>query len=998
MALALVFLAGGLLIALPRGSALVSAVRAEVADQSTGSPLQASVTLFEAHGDFALGPIQSDSSGVAVFHPPAGTYQFAVSLTGYFSGTTGFFQFNGSALVDQIIAMRPYLGTNQKLTVNTEPGATVSVVEKASRQLVAAGKANATGVAVFNLWSTPFSIMINKTAKETYVYDSVTPPTTVTTTLLNNSVKIFGWVRDNNGALVTSGVSAYLFDEDTTKPLLRRLIAANVTASNIRFDAYAGTYTIIVAADGFAPTIGHHVRFTGLPNPLPLNGTYANNVTLKLTPQTTVKTAIQFPSGDWSTFKLTRSVVVSEGGPVEGLPFGYVRDSQLQMALWYAFTFGGNPNYNAGPTEANALQARLIAAGANNLTTATFISVDDKTYRNSSFTVAPVSVWANNGSVAYGITANYVLTSGSIPFSATSNYFINTSLRQDRASRVVNSTYTIQVPLGFDRSQVDAPGATVVGFAPIMIDPLAGPGYTRVNIVVKPSKSGDAYGRVIGPTDRIWEVNKDLLNYKAIVSYQVDIQFSAQDSTYPNAPDLKAFPDFTYTWIFDPGDVTGSTRTGFKPTYKYSVAKEYAVNLTVTYPNMVKSMRTLTVDVDGVPPTIGIQVNSQSGDQTVNQNDHLRFQAVNYVDYLWTTPPPGMLSLVVRGYEWNFNTAAQPTKVDATSPTVDWTYNNPGTYLVTLRAIDGAGLKSANRTVTITVRDTTKPVIVLTVKQTDNQATVTTFMEGVNYTYDASATTDNVDPLSKLTFSWAFGDGAQTTGVIVTHVYVQYGDYKFSLAVKDTSGNTAYLNKTYTIAPDFTIRPDLSVKDLVISPRQPQESTFLGSSSVTVSLDVSNIGGADARNITINVVAFLKGQSAGAPTTVTNAKWTLPNGNTSGPTLAKGETKHVVLTWPVGAAGNWTIRVNVTDSREPPQKLSDNTVLGQVEVFQASWKTPALVGGIVVVVAGIPGLLFVRRRMRARAEEGGEEEDTGERLTRRRRAERRKQKEEEEKK
>lgn len=100
----------------------------------------------------------------------------------------------------------------------------------------------------------------------------------------------------------------------------------------------------------------------------------------------------------------------------------------------------------------------------------------------------------------------------------------------------------------------------------------------------------------------------------------------------------------------------------------------------------------------------------------------------------------------------------------------------------------------------------------------------------------------------------------------------------------------------------------------------------------------------------------------------------------------------------MGAAGNWTIKVNVTDAREPPQKAADDVIQAQVEVFQASWKTPALIGGIAVVIVGIPALLFVRRRMRARAEEGGEEEDTGERLTRRRRAERRKEKEEEKRK
>ncbi len=75
--------------------------------------------------------------------------------------------------------------------------------------------------------------------------------------------------------------------------------------------------------------------------------------------------------------------------------------------------------------------------------------------------------------------------------------------------------------------------------------------------------------------------------------------------------------------------------------------------------------------------------------------------------------------------------------------------------------------------------------------------------------------------------------------------------------------------------------------------------------------------------------------------------------------------------WQTPSQGNYTVRVNVTDEREPPifQSPGENSVQAQVDVRQAGWKTPLTIAAIVGIIAGIPVAIFLRRRYGARIRE-----------------------------
>ncbi|MEE8199121.1 MAG: hypothetical protein V3R48_05345, partial [Thermoplasmata archaeon] len=83
-----------------------------------------------------------------------------------------------------------------------------------------------------------------------------------------------------------------------------------------------------------------------------------------------------------------------------------------------------------------------------------------------------------------------------------------------------------------------------------------------------------------------------------------------------------------------------------------------------------------------------------------------------------------------------------------------------------------------------------------------------------------------------------------------------------------------------------------------------------------------------------------------------------------------GETKIVEFTWITGPLGNYTLRANVTDPDEPELFIGPrNTVERQLDIREAAWKQPLLIGSIIAVIVGIPVALFLRRRLRGRGRE-----------------------------
>ena len=110
--------------------------------------------------------------------------------------------------------------------------------------------------------------------------------------------------------------------------------------------------------------------------------------------------------------------------------------------------------------------------------------------------------------------------------------------------------------------------------------------------------------------------------------------------------------------------------------------------------------------------------------------------------------------------------------------TINYIFENPGTYVITLMVFDPAG-NSAKDEVTITVLDRTKPTARLTHKVISHLIIWT-----VNF--DASDSADNVGIAE---YEWDFGDGTIATGRVVSHTYLMAGVYNVTLTVRDAAGN-----------------------------------------------------------------------------------------------------------------------------------------------------------------------------------------------------------------
>jgi PKD repeat protein len=131
----------------------------------------------------------------------------------------------------------------------------------------------------------------------------------------------------------------------------------------------------------------------------------------------------------------------------------------------------------------------------------------------------------------------------------------------------------------------------------------------------------------------------------------------------------------------------------------------------------------------------------------------------------------------IERYEWDFDGDGS---VDTTGQTTTRTFDEPGTYTVTLTVADAAGNEDTD-SVTISVRDTTSPTAV-----TGPNRTVET---GVDVTLDGRNSTDNV---GIATYEWDFdGDGtAEATGQTATYIVDQPGTHTVTLTVVDAAGNT----------------------------------------------------------------------------------------------------------------------------------------------------------------------------------------------------------------
>jgi PKD repeat protein len=246
-------------------------------------------------------------------------------------------------------------------------------------------------------------------------------------------------------------------------------------------------------------------------------------------------------------------------------------------------------------------------------------------------------------------------------------------------------------------------------------------------------------------------------------------------STTTDEGDLPCRNACLYEWSF--GD--GSVASGLVVTHAYTAPRIYTVTLTVTDAAGASASTVRSVIVRSIAaPTVTITVTPDPP-----------FVDRQAVFAAAATPAPGH-SIV--SYEWNFG---DDTTATTTGPNVVKTYDEVGTFVVTVRAIDDTGQAGIGAKTVVVGFSATAPVANFTISPTNPE-------EGQNVSFNGSSSTVGVGA-TIVRYVWDFGDGsaAQDTGTTPTasHTYANDGTYGVTLTVTDSLGRTASKTATVTV-------------------------------------------------------------------------------------------------------------------------------------------------------------------------------------------------------
>ena len=212
-------------------------------------------------------------------------------------------------------------------------------------------------------------------------------------------------------------------------------------------------------------------------------------------------------------------------------------------------------------------------------------------------------------------------------------------------------------------------------------------------------------------------------------------------------------------------------------------------------------------------------------------------------------------------YSWNFGDGQT-----ASGRTPSHSFNNPGTYVVTLTIGDQYN-RTASTSQTIDVAGGTAPSASFLTSPSAPRV-------GENVNFNASASRPATGRTIR-SYDWDFGDGTQktTTTPITAHDYQTAGTYAVTLVVTDDVGRAAVANGTVTIVAD----------------------------SPTADFTFSQLPPTTTHTIQFNS----SGSSAIAGRTITSYFWDFGDGSSS--TLAS--PSH-----PYAAAASYNVTLRVTDS------------------------------------------------------------------------------------
>jgi hypothetical protein len=943
------------------------------------------VTLIDANGiNPNLVALTKGDGTYSFVGPPSGSYTISVTKSGYYAdATTTPSPFDGSGtttinlcLVQQPVASRP-LTVHVRSSGNPVGGATVVAFNISNPtgkpQLVATNTTNSTtGDAFLTLWPAPFDL---RTSAASYMMDNQSVDLRLTNTANVSLIPgnhVFGHVRDPNGNFLGSGVVAWLYDTTAASTSAYRLIPATVSSSLFDFHAPAGTYTIIVDADGYI----------AYENPIVLpGGAGVHDVTLQPAPREVYQTTVGYGVRDWNNLTVWRNLTLNADSTLTGLIPANLRDLRLQIDA----TLGDGSGALVGH-ETTPLHDWLVKKGPAYVTTDGFFTTNGRAYLNvPSYTVTVEQLDVPGSRVWINTTASYKVKQAP-PWIAegAKNYFVNvTTIPDTNVSAHQDYIYLVVLPKSYElNTSTTVPSTapvTIANFTRVTIDPGVCSGCTpgtlpQVRMKISQSVNGTARAKVDSPIGKFYVKNATFTNYQAFVASNTTLVFSANDSTDPNGHLTNA----SFTWNFTSNrPVPGSVRYGIDPAFKYTQTGNFTVNLKILFVGGNVTFRNITVFVDDQHPVARIKTNRTGGGNAnnttlkVDEGVLVKFDGGLSTDLAYVGKDGVILN---SGYSWDFN---GDRIADAVGRIVNHTFPKPGNFTVNLTVTDSVGWKSVNATLTAIVNDTKGPVAAFGILDPSSEfATITSPIERKQIALNASKTTDDYDKLSALNFTWTIpGPVVSSTGlnhtfwgVNITFAWREWNNsYKVVLAVHDTGFPTGKWNygnitRNITVQIDPTLHADLRADGttLKVSPASPEEGA-----PVTVAINVTNkVGRKWATSVATNLSAISGGQT----TLVTSqAEWFDKNGNPfrANHSIGPGETAKLVFTGQLYGQGNKTLQVYVYDTSEPYTWLVDNKALTTVNVRQPAWQPWAIAGSVIGIIALFVFGMYARRKIKA---------------------------------
>ncbi|MFQ5884406.1 MAG: PKD domain-containing protein [Thermoplasmata archaeon] len=782
--------------------------------------------------------------------------------------------------------------------------------------------------------------------------------------LMDPAVKIFGWAYDSESESPLSNVRAYMFCTDSI-PESKRLLEATIDFSKFTFYAYPGNFSLIVDADGYkAQEMPILVQTTN----------QSHDVYLDLSEEETYETSIEYVDDDWNEIIVNESWTLNMDSHLPILGTAQLGSLPLEID-----TTVGNSDGDMNNSEFDSdFKDWLTARGPEFLKTSGLFLTENEEYtlKQSGYDV----VVANNSEHIWINTTSWYNTTGIEPdqdrYDLELRTYYDTAITIDGEDRILkNYTYRIKLPPDYELIGNTTANTDVMGFTDIFIDPKKGIGKGLVSMTVEKSKGGVAKVKITNPLDCgddqlcVYISNTIYDDYEAIVPADVEIHFTAEDSTDPNGGQISPYANFS--WDF--GDSASlEWDIGISPTHNYSDPGagpgNYTVNLTIVEPGGNISYREINVTVDARVPSALAEFDGRDTEVIdsklhVDEDIVLRINAtrddVLSTDTMWDNKEGNMTV-----FHWDFDSDGIDD-IQTTSGQIETDFfKEPGEYFINLTVYDWVGHKSENYSKKIIVDDTTPPEALFFILN-ETFASTNVGLEGTTTYFNANDTTDNFSTLENLTFKWDIYRH-NYTGKNVSHNFTETGTLLVNLTATDEAGNEGNHNISLVVNPNPKIHSDLAFeeawadKPILFEPESPEVGT-----SVKISVNVTNSDvGVAAEGVQ---VSFWIVQADQTTTEIAGTvRFYDENGTEGGNTIAPGEKLVAVISWKPGDHGAYKIRANCTAENEISGGTDDNFIVHEITVKEAGWVTPLITGVLILLIFIIAIVLLLRRRFGGR--------------------------------